>query len=198
MPTWISPNHTLEEFGGRPLTRDEKIDVFEARVEGWMLGPAERCLANDPNAGFAALSIMVNFFEMIAKCEDGYANTDKAGHYFRKGFRKVFPDLAKNAPATADAVLKNFYERIRCGLYHSGMTGAGVLISAEYDRPVRFSCDGNSLFVNPHRLPQALRNQLHRYVQELRNSANAELREKFERRFGFDAGKNQAGTSGTP
>jgi uncharacterized protein YeaO (DUF488 family) len=44
MPYVISPKHNLEDFPVG-LTLEDKIEVFIARVQGWLLGPAKEIVS---------------------------------------------------------------------------------------------------------------------------------------------------------
>jgi hypothetical protein len=191
---WISPNHALEEFGGQ-LSLDNKITVFEDRTLGWQIDvadilingrsgvPALEDVPRNPHAGFAVLSILFSYFEMIAKLEDGFVGQGQYRTYFERGFGRVFPDLMQHPPTTAKGVLDKVYTGVRCGLYHVGITAPGVQLDGEYPCAVTFSEDGNALLVNPLLLPDVLRQHLKSYVSRLRDPANADLRRKFEARF---------------
>jgi len=192
----ISPNHTLEQFGGQ-LSLDNKITVFEHRTLGWQIEVADVLIngrsgvpgledvPRNPDAGFAVMSILFSYFEMIAQFEDGYVGDGRgvSRQYFQRGFESVFPDLMQHPPATAKAVLDGLYNAVRCGLYHAGITAPGVLISGDFRYPVMFSNDGRALLINPLLLPEVLRQHLKSYTSKLRDPANADLRRKFEARF---------------
>lgn len=191
---WISPNHTLEEFGGQ-LSLGNKITIFEDRTLGWQIDVADVLIngrsgvpgledvPRNPHAGFAVLSIVFSYFEMIAKLEDGFAGEGRSREYFERGFASVFPDLMRHPPATAKAVLGRLYSSVRCGLYHMGITAPGVLLSGDFQYPVMFSNDGRALLINPLLLPEVLRRHLRSYVARLRDQANVDLHRKFEARF---------------
>ena len=69
MPSFISRNYTTQHFPNGPQTIDDRILLFTDRVRGWQLDPAIRCIRNDPHAGFAALHIIVSYFEVIGMLE---------------------------------------------------------------------------------------------------------------------------------
>ena len=109
----ISWKHDDATFHGA-LTFDQKIEVFYERIWGWQLHVAEICLnggrSHDgrdtaeaiPHSAFAAMQIMLSYFEMIAKYEDGFVpKTPKQGEspkYFKRGVQSVFPALESQQP----------------------------------------------------------------------------------------------------
>jgi hypothetical protein len=118
---FLSPSHTLAEWeataeADRWLLR---VDIFEDAVLGWQLDVAQALAASPggPNrhTGFAILSIVASYFEMIAKHRAGFPR-DKEGasaQYFCKGVQSVFDAFA----GQTDVHLKPLYEHMRCGLY---------------------------------------------------------------------------------
>lgn len=186
MPMWISPHYKDTDFVA-PLTLDDKITIFEDRTEGWQLDVAEqvingrklsdgRVIEGVQHSGFAVLSMILSYFEMIAKYEDGYARKGRSGHYFSKGLCSVFPDLAKQPASIADTL----FEGARCGLYHAAITEPDIILTSEIPEAVRFEVP---LVINPHRLVRVLQAHFQRYLQQLRDSSNAVLRANFEKKF---------------
>ena len=140
-----------------------------------------------PHSGYAALAIVLSYFEMIAKYRDGYAQRGRSKHYFNEGVRSVFNRLAKYDNAVVDPVLDALYDGGRCGLYHAGMTDSRIMLTGELDSAMGFDPARGMLIINPHLLVPALLANLGAYIDELRNPANEELRTNFETRFDFEA-----------
>lgn len=56
----ISPKHDVKDFPSG-LTLDDKIEVFIARVEGWLIGPAVEMISKGiTHRAFALLSIVTS------------------------------------------------------------------------------------------------------------------------------------------
>jgi len=183
MPLAISPRHDLEDFPNG-LSHDDKVEVFIARVEGWLLGPAAEMVAKGvSHRGFALLMILSSYFEMIAKYKDGFVGEGKSAHYFKQGLLSAFPDLTLPDDA---AFVDQFYSRIRNGLYHAGMTRAGVLLSDDIPGVIAYQPATGLIGVSPDRLAQALRAHFATYENDLRLGLNSDVRGKFERRFDSD------------
>jgi hypothetical protein len=200
---WLSPSYQDTDFP-LPHSLETKITLFEDRVLGWKLNIADQLINGSQekspirHSGYATLDIVVSYFEMIAKYEDGFTGR-KSEEYFKKGVYSVFPEF-KNIPPPAqnplapvgkvvsliDVVLDLMYEGIRCGLYHSGITNGKIFLTGEFKAPMSFELQNQILIVNPHLLVPKLKTHLQDYVARLRDVNNTDLRTKFERRYDFD------------
>jgi hypothetical protein len=181
MAYYVSPHYLDDHFGGRypqNLSFEEKVAIFADSVRGWHLDIAELTGKVSGHSGFAVLSIVVSYFEMVAKNRDGFVRKGKSEYYFKEGLGWVFPSLSAN-----NAVLHKFYESIRCGLYHEAGTGAGIELTGDPNVMMQGSLDGTALTVNPFNLVRPLQDHFSRYVLELLNPSNAQLRKNFEKRF---------------
>ena len=73
--TFISPNYRKSDFKS-PLSIDDKIKVFEDQVLGWQLDIAVWIMKSGAreaqHSAYAVLHIVLSYFEMYAKYEQGY------------------------------------------------------------------------------------------------------------------------------
>ena len=137
------------------------------------------------------MQIMLSYFEMIAKYEDGFVPPDPtkgfSAKYFKAGVKSVFPEqFCGNNQADIDSFLDVFYKKVRCGLYHMAQTKAGIVFTGEQRRIFHFDPKSGYLVVNPHALPNVLKEHLKDYCNRLRSIVNVELRKKFELRYDYD------------
>lgn len=178
----ISPIHTLEQFDHLP-NLNEKIEIFIARVQGWQIQPAldmqSRSIAN---RGFAQLLIVISFFEMIGKYRAGFIGEKSSGKYFKEGLRWTFPKISEQDTQ----ILDSFYTSIRNGLYHIGITAPNVIIIDAIPGSFGFNEEHRALAISPDRFVDDINIRFRVYAEELRNPANIELREAFEKRFDYD------------
>ena len=185
MPFAISPHHNLDDFPNG-LTLDQKIEVFIDRVEGWMLGPAKEMVTKGLGyRGFALLSIVTSYFEMIAKYTEGFAQKGKSAHYFEKGLQMVFPEMA--LPDAKD-LLDSLYERVRNGMYHVGMTKPNVvLVDPSFGRgSIGFNSPTGAIVIAPDTLVDDLTIHFRSFAKQLRDPNQQTFRTDFEERFDFD------------
>ncbi|HUS83137.1 MAG TPA: hypothetical protein VM013_07805 [Dehalococcoidia bacterium] len=86
---WIGPHFRSDFFGERypdSLSLEDKIAIFSDGVRGWQLDVADKVLRQDRHSGFAALSIVISYFEMIARYEGG-----KGEYKHESGERRADP-----------------------------------------------------------------------------------------------------------
>ncbi len=194
---WITPNYQDTDFS-RPLTIDEKITIFLDRTYGWQLDIADQCINGKKgvtgesvtpiqHSGFAVLHIVLSYFEMVAKYQDGFMTNGKSEYYFKQGVYSVFPQLKTGSSRIVDSLLDTLYFGARCGLYHGGMTDQRVIITSETAFPMVFDLAELRLKINPHFLVPALKTHLEDYGKQLQDPHNSGLRRNFEKRFDFDA-----------
>lgn len=180
----LSPNNIVEDIP-TVMSLDRKIDVFADRVRGWQLDIAQQCADNIKHSGFAVLHIICSYFEMIAKYKEGITNDKEVSsrRYFKKGFKEVFPALSSASKGIKEKQLEKLYNDVRCGLYHAGITGPGILLSGDYNFPVSFAHQDNKVQINPQKLVLALIEHFSSYIRQLCKPKNIELRRNFEARF---------------
>lgn len=194
---WISPNYQDTDFSW-PLSLDDKIKIFLDRTMGWQLDIADQCINGKngpegeivcpiPHSGFAVLNIVLSYFEMIAKYQDGFTRNTKSEYFFKLGIYSVFPQLKKESSQVADNLLNILYYGCRCGLYHGGMTDNSIVVTSEPGYALLFDPQELRLKINPHLLVPALKAHLLEYGRELNEKNNVTLRNNFEKRFDFDA-----------
>ena len=95
--------------------------------------------------------------------------------FFGLGIESVFPgEFATNEKEL-------IYERIRCGMYHSGLTKKGALIDGNYPKPIQI--EGDLVKVNPHRLSTTLNEHFRKYVALLKQPESGTERTHFEQMF---------------
>jgi hypothetical protein len=184
-----------------PLSFDDKVSIFYERIWGWQLHVAELCLnggqSHDskssvnqiPHSEFAALQIMLAYFEMIAKYEAGYnppsPRRERSAEYFKRGVNSVFPALASQHHSDVDLFLEDFYRKEPSGLFHMSQTAVGILLTTgsaamQYD-PLK-----QVLLIDPYKLPGILKSHLVEYCNLLKDPANMDLRENFRKCFDHD------------
>lgn len=184
----LSPNIDSSDLSDPP-TFDQKVNVFQDRVLGWQLNIADLVINDHGNhskiehSGFATLSIVLSYFEAVAKFENGRVQDGQSGDYFKMGVRSVFPVLATLDGGHVDAMLDHFYEGARCGMYHAGMTASGIILSGDPLHAIVFYPERRTLIINPHRLVPLLKDHFGSYISRLRNPTEIQLRQNFLRRY---------------
>lgn len=132
---------------------------------------------NDPllESGYSILSVLTSYFEMIAQFLNGEDSEFKSKAFFIQGFRAVYPC----SPLTDPEIYEKLYRPVRCGMYHGGMTKAGVHISRYFTQA--FEPFQDRLHINPAIFVQDVRSHFCGYIWQLRDLANQDMRTKFEK-----------------
>ena len=184
MPHYVSRKHLNTDFSSPP-TLDEKITVFEDRVLGWQIEIAQEVRRQIESggedgalrhAGYAVVSLLFSYFEMIAQFIEGTLSQGGTKATFVRGFKYVYPSTTMS-----NSDIEEVYKRVRCGMYHDGFTKFGTLIDGSYRPSVAF--DGDTVKVNPHTLVADVVSHFSNYILTLKNAANTTERGKFETTF---------------
>ncbi|MBE2268546.1 MAG: hypothetical protein IAE80_09990 [Anaerolinea sp.] len=182
----LSPVHKLNDFypWDRPLTDQQMIEIFLARIEGYQLAPAETLLSPAiHHAGFAALHILMSYFEGIEQYKQGKRSNSAPSGFFWRAFQEVFRDEIEELKGKelGKSFGNDLYHNLRCGLYHDGSTRQNIRIHGDY--PSAFSVNDYGLVeINPHLFPNKIRRHLYEYVNELRRPDYDQL-QKFKAMF---------------
>lgn len=187
----VSPNFTSEKLASGKL--EDRIDVFEDRLRGWFLTHA-RALLNVVHGDLAALQLALGYFETYAIYWNGEDSEGKSKQFFTQAFLEVFPFSGWEGTGVAPALppdfrqrlAGDFYRAVRCGLFHSGMTGYKILVGRKRSQAIEVSVHKptgatGAIVVDPEKLLDEVDAHFAGYLAQLRAPANTELRERFSR-----------------
>lgn len=152
---------------------DSRVLVYKDRVQGWFFQWGE-LLTNHHNAGFAVLMIAVGYLEGNQQYRNGQSSAGQSRQFVVQALRRL-------VPALSDDDANAFYSGVRCGLFHDGITKAGVFINHFLDAPVARTERG--LEVNPAALLQAAKADFAAYIDLVLSATEVSLRSSFERRW---------------
>jgi hypothetical protein len=108
------------------MTIEQMIERVELSVSVRQIGIAEFLAYEFSNehstsplkeSGYAVLSIMMSYFEMIEQFRTGKDSEGHSKDFFVAGFRAVYP-----CTTLSDDDIKDLYKWVRCGMFHSGVT----------------------------------------------------------------------------
>ena len=178
----ISPKYTTLDFPDG-MTLENKIDVFEDRIEGWQIGIAKKIIQHEiQHSGFALLHIVFSYFEMLGKYLSGYIGEYESKANFHRGVKATFPEIGPEE----EEFLNTLYKSVRNGLYHLGMTKINVMLRCDIPGSIGFNPERKILVICPDRLVEDLDIRFRDYIAELRDPQKIKLRKNFEARFDFD------------
>lgn len=191
----ISPSYNFSKLKSGLIA--DKIDVFADQIEGFILAHA-RTLASPvypghDTAGFAVLTLLSSYFEMIASFIKGQSSVKQSAAFFSFGFLNVFSEFEGQAIAYGatdpakqlDRLAREFYKEIRCALYHEALTSGGVIVDPTAQQTVQFTVekatgDIRQLWVNPFKVVHRVETHFKEYLAKLRNPSETALRAAFE------------------
>ena len=195
----ISPRFTEAKLISPEGTVNDKIDVFEDWMNGWLLRHAH-ALSDEKyvfrsDAGFAVLMLTTAYFEAIESYHTGQSSEHQSKAFFRRGFLRVFcglpTTLRQNGYADAESVAGDIadeiYIHLRCGLFHEGGTKHKLLIR-EDTAPLGFMLEKTtghvgSIVIDPRKFLADVQRHLQEYVRQLRDPSGVDLRQRFEMFF---------------
>jgi hypothetical protein len=187
---WITPIHDgsqLPEFEKWSL--ELKIEIFQARVDGWHLAIAETSLANTPHSGWAVLQMVLNYFEVIACFKFNMKNAGSKTR-FKKGVYDVFS--GSEAYAIMSGIdLADILYGLRNALYHTGIIygdekgkhPAIVLSHQDSVTSMYYDPTRDLVVIDPHNLIPDLRKHFAEYIAQLQDPKQIEVRESFGKVF---------------
>jgi len=195
---WVSPNFqqvvgmnkVYDVMGRAEREIDEivRIEILRDQVLGWFLDHA-KTLASERHAGFVVLMIAVQYIEGNQQYREGTDSLHHSEDFFKRGMMRTFKDAGSEQ--CNEENYGWFYRKVRCGLFHDGMTREGVQISGAFSEAIHFN-DMNgqrSVKVNPARLLEIVREDFNNYTDELlkeaRGGAKADLLVNFKKHLGI-------------
>lgn len=191
MRVQVSPKYCEDKLKSGSI--DSAIDVYEDRILGWMLAPAEHLLTI-PNGEFSALAIALSYFECVNIFIQGESSDHKSRRFFKDAFLRIFPrsetGIGMGGKAITadyqDQVADKLYTMARCGLFHQGMCKRGIFVTDKLHDPFYMSTHTSTLevgaiFINVRLLIDSLRGHFSDYIAQLRDSKNDPLRTRFKK-----------------
>lgn len=178
-----------------PLELEDKISIFIDRVKTWQLDIAEYLIENNPDSGFATLSIVLSYFEMIGKYLKGYEDRFCSEYHFQIGVKEsILSSIKDSKDELIQAIFANFllilYKGGRNGFYHVGMPDKKILLTGDMGDTFKYlnvtNPDEMAILINPRILVKHLKQHFSKYESDLRNEANVSLRRNFEKRFDYE------------
>jgi len=171
------PGYTYDTRTNKWLKNDDietMIHIYEDRVQGWFLDYGTK-LAKDHNAGFVVLQLAVSYLESNQQFREGGSSRGSSKDTFVRSMSRLFG----NQCSQKDMLV--FYEGVRCGLFHDWFTKQSVLVSNSYPDALRVH--KGTVLVNPNLFFQTVQEDFGKYISELKDPGNTELRDNFEKRF---------------
>jgi hypothetical protein len=188
-PTALISPHFAHPKLRKPSVED-LVDVLEDRIKFWVLEPARK-LASDPIEQYAALSLMLSYFEGIWTCTQGKDSKNRSQEFFEGAFVDVF-----RSGSLSERVLKRlaevFYKDARCGFFHDGTFRERIFLGKVSEGAIHVTLPRiNSILDESGEIESVLVDvsEFHRYVEGhfrklvsmLRDASQTGLRSNFHK-----------------
>lgn len=159
-----------------PNNIDDKIKIYKRQVMEWFLNRASRLLKGKNN-GFIILMIATSYIEGVQQYMNGNTSNNHSKTTFRQGLRRIFA-----LDNVSDSLLNDFYQHVRCGLFHNGMSGDKVVISNDFLEPIAFP-QNQTIDINPRMFLTKIREDFSKYISILKDTSNTNERRHFDNMF---------------
>jgi hypothetical protein len=181
--TRVSPSFTSSKLASGAI--EDRIDVYDDRIRGWLLAPTRSLLGN-AQWHFAALQLSLSYFEGWGQHRWGVDSRAQSKTIFVRAFADVFPTMKWNdiIPGDADSLLEMLYEQARCGAAHDGQARRRVLIGRLRGDALAFSAEKttgavSAILIDVPVFLEAIEVHFARYIAVLREPQNVVLRSAF-------------------
>lgn len=191
MGHFISPNYNNDKL--KNLTTDNCIDVFEDRINFWLIEPAQMLIYSYKYGIVPGVSLLMSYFEGIMTYIEGEESTSKSKRFFKKGFVVVFISSGETND-TLNKFADFLYKQARCGFFHDGTFRNKIFFGEEHEAALTGTFpkkngivdkNGNivSIIINPKYFFKAIEKHFKEYVAKLRKDSQKDLINKFEKIF---------------
>jgi hypothetical protein len=191
LAAYISPNYPDTKLENP--TFDDLLDVFKDRTINWLIEPA-KSLLRDRNGYFAAISILMTYYESIWSYITGINNRGKSKIFFTSSFIDVNRISGINEEFLG-RLADLLWEDCRCGFFHEAAVRDRIYVARTFEndkekdmlitlprkKDGKFDFDAaiESVVINPHRIAAAIESHFVSYLLTLRNEKNESARNKF-------------------
>jgi hypothetical protein len=144
---------------------DVKIDIYQARTEGWFFDVAKQMIKHGMSPGdYIAIMVSLSYLEGVQDFREGSETPQgKSGDWFKKSAKRVFHNQT-------DEVIDRLWKETRCGLFHAGFTNGKVYLSHEKSEAIKQ--DGELIFINPKIFLDSVADDYRKYISELSDQSN--------------------------
>lgn len=201
---YISPYHNVPAPQNFGLV--DQIEIFAARIDGWHLEVADRCIngwknpdgidciqttdlqgrnANYiPDSGWAVLQIVLNYFEVVGEFKQSLSNTQsknmRSREKFSWGYYDVFPEHKGETPDIAQIL----WEQLRTSLYHTSVKDNRIVLSHKDDIvTISYDSSNDIVIIDPHNFIKRLRSHFNDYINQLKDTAQTQMRDDFAKAY---------------
>ena len=157
---------------------DDKILIYKRQVEEWFINRAKSLMRgkNRNKNIFVILMIATAYIEGVQQYREGETSENRSKKMFSNGIKRLF-----KLQGVDENHLDNLYKHLRCGLFHNGMSGDMIVLNCDFENAITFSA--NIININPKLLLEIIIRDFNKYIEDLSNVDNEELRLNFDKMF---------------
>ena len=157
-----------------PNNINDKITIYERQVRGWFLDRATRLVKGNYN-GFIVLMICMSYLEGVEQYRQGRSSNNDSNNTFRRALHRIYPNQYN------DNDLRNLYRESRVGLFHDGMVRGNVIINNGFSSSLSF--ENGNIKISPKKLLDDIKEDFKKYIEDLKNIQNNELRQNLDNMY---------------
>ncbi len=178
--TTYAPGYTSDTHSGgvQNYPVEEQIDAFARLYKLWILEYANR-LAEMPNSGFAVLTLLNAYPEMVAQLHGIHVSKPEL---FRAGILMIFPEIRGEYE---DDICDHLYAYLRSGLAHMGLTSFNIILNGDIPVPIQPGTLRGALaiIINPNEWLKRIEAHFESYINTLKNVDEIDFRDQFSARM---------------
>ncbi len=152
-----------------------KIYIYERQVNEWFLNRASSLISEKKN-GFIILMICLAYFEGVEQYRTGNSSRWHSSEFFINSVKRVYGETFENTE------LEDLYSEARCGLFHNGMVSGKILIDYSLESSIEIP-NNSTIKINPKKLLKDIKKDFKKYIKDLKNNSNIDLRVNFDQMF---------------
>jgi len=167
---------------------EQGIAIFVDRIQGRFFNFVDK-IKDDTYAGFAVMALDCLLIETLQQFREGVEESSIVVNGRTKGqskeFFKRFLTKTSFKKYFNDDMAVIFFKKIRCGILHQAEIKGDSRIRICKSDPLVKKTDNEGLIINRQLFHMQLEEVFREYVEDLRDPANSDLREKFKNKMNF-------------
>ena len=161
-----------------PTNLDDKILIYERQVNGWFLNCAKKLSDENNDNDFVVLMICMSYIEGVSQYKKGISSHGKSPEMFIESIKDIYSNIKLD-----NNDLKRLYSQSRCGLFHNGMVSSDIILNSDFPNAIEINnatiSGSDDIKINPKKLLEDIINHFNKYIVDLKDTNNSQLRNNF-------------------
>ncbi|MBW4458999.1 MAG: hypothetical protein KME47_01980 [Nodosilinea sp. WJT8-NPBG4] len=183
---FADPDYILDVMTGQKLLKEDvqtSVLIYKNRVEEYFFRQARKLLT-DSTSAYTVIMIAASQIEGLQQYVEGKTSEGNSAKVFTRGLKRIFPDLEIPSlhQSNPDKIYKEFYNVLRCGLFHDGFTRGLVYVCLDFEDPKHqqalrldeweYNRDKFRFWINPKLFLNEIEKDFNDYVKKLQDQSN--------------------------